>query len=190
MNRLIVILGLAVSLPSLAAEVAADPRRKRHCILLWMSGGPSHIDTFDMKPGHNNGGELKEIATRAPGLRFSEHLPKLAEHGERIAVVRSLVSVWEQYRPARDETLIDQSRRRVELHVPDGQPDILQQVEHGVLQLVAQFDAVGHAIPAIAVTADHSAKVQSEVRRDGIAYLRKPIKTRELFALIHKVIAP
>ncbi|MCA9230587.1 MAG: DUF1501 domain-containing protein [Planctomycetales bacterium] len=77
-------------LPALAAEVAADPRRHRHCILLWMNGGPSQTDTFDMKPGHANGGEFKEIATRAPGLRFSEHLPKLAEHAERLAVVRSL----------------------------------------------------------------------------------------------------
>ena len=79
-------------LPALADQVAADPRRKRHCILLWMSGGPTQTDTFDMKPGHNNGGEFKEIATRAPGLRFSEHLPKLAEHGERIAVIRSLTT--------------------------------------------------------------------------------------------------
>ena len=55
-------------LPALAEQVAADPRRKRHCILLWMSGGPTQTDTFDMKPGHNNGGEFKEIATRAPGL--------------------------------------------------------------------------------------------------------------------------
>ncbi len=77
-------------LPALAAEVAHDPRRTRHCILLWMAGGPSQTDTFDMKPGHANGGDFKEAATRAPGLRFSEHLPKLAEHGERIAVVRSL----------------------------------------------------------------------------------------------------
>jgi hypothetical protein len=77
-------------LPALASEVASDPRRKRHCILLWMSGGPSQMDTFDMKPGHDNGGQFKEIATKAPGLRFCEHLPKLAEHGERIAVVRSL----------------------------------------------------------------------------------------------------
>jgi hypothetical protein len=79
-------------LPALAEQVANDPRRKRHCILLWMSGGPTQTDTFDMKPGHNNGGEFKEIATRAPGLRFSEHLPKLAEHGERIAVIRSLTT--------------------------------------------------------------------------------------------------
>jgi hypothetical protein len=77
-------------LPALAAEVAHDPRRTRHCILLWMSGGPSQTDTFDMKPGHENGGEFKEIATRAPGLRFSEHLPKLAEHANRLAVIRSL----------------------------------------------------------------------------------------------------
>jgi hypothetical protein len=77
-------------LPALAAEVAADPRRRRHCILLWMSGGPSQTDTFDMKPGHTNGGEFKEISTKAPGLKFSEHLPKLAEHADRLAVVRSL----------------------------------------------------------------------------------------------------
>ncbi|MCC6492466.1 MAG: DUF1501 domain-containing protein [Pirellulales bacterium] len=77
-------------LPALAAEMAADPRRTRHCILLWMSGGPSQTDTFDMKPGHANGGTFKEIATAAPGLRFSEHLPKLAAHAERLAVVRSL----------------------------------------------------------------------------------------------------
>ncbi len=77
-------------LPAFAAEVANDPRRTRHCILLWMSGGPSQTDTFDMKPGHAHGGEFKDVATRAPGLRFSEHLPKLAEHADRIAVVRSL----------------------------------------------------------------------------------------------------
>jgi uncharacterized protein (DUF1501 family) len=79
-------------LPAFAAEVAADPRRTRHCILLWMSGGPSQMDTFDMKPGHNNGGEFKERETAAPGLRFSEHLPKLAAHANKLAVVRSLTT--------------------------------------------------------------------------------------------------
>ena len=77
-------------LPALAAEVAQDPRRRRHCILLWMSGGPSQTDTFDMKPGHANGGEFKEIATNVAGLRFSEHLPKLAKHADQLAIVRSL----------------------------------------------------------------------------------------------------
>src|SRR5262245_40743768 len=76
--------------PLLAKDLAADPKRRRHCILLWMTGGPSQTDTFDMKPGHANGGEFKEVATKAPGLRFSEHLPKLGEMAERLAVVRSL----------------------------------------------------------------------------------------------------
>jgi uncharacterized protein (DUF1501 family) len=79
-------------LPSLAAEIAQDPRRRRHCILLWMSGGPSQTDTFDMKPGHANGGEFKEVATSVPGLRFSEHLPKLGKFGDQLAVVRSLTT--------------------------------------------------------------------------------------------------
>src|SRR3954451_6876142 len=77
-------------LPGLAAEVAQDPRRRRHCILLWMSGGPSQTDTFDMKPGHANGGEFKEIQTSGSGFKFSEHLPKLAKHADRVAIVRSL----------------------------------------------------------------------------------------------------
>jgi hypothetical protein len=76
--------------PRLAKALEANPKRQRHCVLLWMSGGPSQTDTFDLKPGHENGGEFKEIATSAPGLRFSEHLPKLAGFGERLAVLRGL----------------------------------------------------------------------------------------------------
>lgn len=77
-------------LPALADEIAPNPNRKRHCILLWMSGGPSQMDTFDMKPGHANGGEFKEIATKVPGLRISEHLPRLAEQADKLAIVRGL----------------------------------------------------------------------------------------------------
>lgn len=85
-------LGMSMSgwLPRLAAETAANPQRKRSCILLWMSGGPSTIDMFDLKPGHANGGPFKEIMTSAPGLRIGEHLPKLAKHGKDLAVVRSM----------------------------------------------------------------------------------------------------
>ena len=45
-----------------------------------MNGGPSQMDTFDLKPGHANGGPFKEIATSVPGIKISEHLPKLAKH--------------------------------------------------------------------------------------------------------------
>jgi len=85
-------LGLSLSgwLPRLAAEAAVNPKRKRSCILLWMNGGPSTIDMFDLKPGHGNGGPFKEIVTSAPGLKFGEHLPKLARHAHEMAVVRSM----------------------------------------------------------------------------------------------------
>ena len=76
--------------PALADHMATDPQRRRQCILLWMSGGPSQIDTFDMKPDHENGGEFKEVATIVPGLRFSEHLPRLALQADKLAIIRSL----------------------------------------------------------------------------------------------------
>ncbi len=44
-----------------------------------MNGGPAYTDTFDLKPGHANGGPFKEIATTVPGMNFSEHLPLLAK---------------------------------------------------------------------------------------------------------------
>ena len=85
------VLGSSASwLPAFAADAAANPQRKRSCILLWMSGGPATIDLFDLKVGHENGGPYKEIATAATGLKFGEHLPKLAKHGKEIAVVRSM----------------------------------------------------------------------------------------------------
>ena len=85
-------LGMSASgwLPALANQLATDPSRRRHCILLWMAGGPSQTDTFDMKPNHENGGEFKEIATNVPGLRFSEHLPQLAQQADQLAVIRGL----------------------------------------------------------------------------------------------------
>jgi uncharacterized protein (DUF1501 family) len=85
-------LGASLSgwLPVLAAGAAKNPRRKRSCILLWMNGGPSQMDTFDLKPGHVNGGEFKETATNVPGIRISEHLPKIAKHADRMAIVRSM----------------------------------------------------------------------------------------------------
>ena len=71
-----------------ADELANRP--KKRCIILWMAGGPSQLDTFDMKPDHTNGGEFEEIATNVPGIRFSEHLPGLAQQADKLAIVRSL----------------------------------------------------------------------------------------------------
>ena len=77
-------------LEALAADTAKHPGRRRSCILLWMSGGPSQTDTFDLKPGHANGGPFREIATKVPGIRISEHLPKVAAHADRMVLIRSM----------------------------------------------------------------------------------------------------
>src|SRR5262249_30672203 len=77
-------------LETMAADTAQHPQRRRSCILPWMSGGPSQTDTFDLKPGHVNGGPFKEIATAVPGIRISEHLPKIAQHMDRMALIRSM----------------------------------------------------------------------------------------------------
>jgi len=84
--------GLSLSrwLPALAENAAASPTRKRACILLWMTGGPSQTDTFDLKPGHENGGEFKPIDTSVPGLQISEHLPELAKVMEHVVPIRSM----------------------------------------------------------------------------------------------------
>jgi hypothetical protein len=77
-------------LETLAATAADNPQRKRSCILLWMNGGPSQMDTFDLKPGHANGGPIKEIATKVPGIKISEYLPKVAQHLDKLALIRSM----------------------------------------------------------------------------------------------------
>ena len=77
-------------LPRLAAAAGKKPAKS--CIVLWMSGGPSQTDTWDLKPGHKNGGSSKETATAVPGVRFSEHLPKLAAAAKDLALIRSMTT--------------------------------------------------------------------------------------------------
>jgi hypothetical protein len=76
--------------PALADEALADPARRKACILLWMTGGPSQLDTFDPKPGHANGGTFKPIDTSAPGVQICEHLPKVAQQMHHAAIIRSM----------------------------------------------------------------------------------------------------
>jgi hypothetical protein len=86
------VLGWSMSgwLDRLATAAADDPQRKRSCILLWMNGGPSQMDTFDLKPGTANGGPYKVISTAVPGIKISEHLPQLAKHTRRMTLIRSM----------------------------------------------------------------------------------------------------
>ncbi|MBI2191396.1 MAG: DUF1501 domain-containing protein [Planctomycetes bacterium] len=76
-----------------ARSEETDPKaRMRSCILLWMDGGASHIDSFDPKPGRDEGGPFQAIRTAVSGLRVCEHLPNLAKEAREIAVIRSVTS--------------------------------------------------------------------------------------------------
>ena len=66
------------------------------------------------------------------------------ETGSNINVVQNFIRTWELFRPQRDETFVSQQQRYVDLHRPDGVPDILQFIEHGILNLVAQAEQIGH----------------------------------------------
>jgi hypothetical protein len=66
--------------------------RAKSCVLIWLKGGPSHLDTFDPKPDAPSAirGEFRTIATNTPGIFFSEHVPCLAAQADKLTVVRSL----------------------------------------------------------------------------------------------------
>ena len=88
-------LGLAgLTLPRLlAAEQAPQvARRADACIVIFLNGGPSHLDMWDMKPDAPDGirGEFKPIGSSLPGVPLSQHLPRLAQQMHRATLVRSM----------------------------------------------------------------------------------------------------
>ncbi len=73
----------------------ADQVRKNHrsCIVLWMSGGPSHLDIWDLKPeSEKSGGPFRPIDTSAPGVQICEHMPRMAKQMHHMNIIRSLDS--------------------------------------------------------------------------------------------------
>jgi hypothetical protein len=113
---------------------------------------PVNIQHFD---GYRMG------ATTETRFKPGERIPGLAVGGwfdagdfdiqtlSHAAAIMHLVDTWESFKPTRDETLIDQASRYVDIHRPDGKTDILQQVEHGALQVAAQHRVFGRGIRGI-----------------------------------------
>jgi hypothetical protein len=79
-------------LQKIAAAAPTMKREHKSLVVLWMSGGPTHMDTWDLKPGAPTGGEFKPIKTAASGVEISEHLPTVAKNFKNLAIVRSLVT--------------------------------------------------------------------------------------------------
>ena len=124
--------------------------------------GDSHRDDALQAPvNHDHLDLYAQGPTTDTAFKPLEHIPGLNVGGwydagdfdirtqTQYLVVRTMVDTWEQFHLTRDETAIDETRRHVEIHRPDGVPDLLQQIEHGTLQLLAQYKAVGHAINGI-----------------------------------------
>ncbi len=94
------------------AQTAPRPSRARSLILVFLSGGLSHIDSFDMKPDAPEGirGEFKPIDTTVAGIRICEHLPELARRADQWAVVRSLSHPHTNHLNATHQILTGQSQ--------------------------------------------------------------------------------
>ena len=108
---------------------------------------PPNTDHFDLhRQGPTTDTEYGALET-IPGLNvggFFDAGDFDIETGSNIFVVQNFVQTWEYFKPLRDQTFVDEEQRYVDLHRPDGTPDILQFIEHGTLNLVAQAEIIGH----------------------------------------------
>jgi hypothetical protein len=78
------------SLFNSAAAAETVQKQQKRCILLWMNGGVSQFETFDMKPGRKTGGLFRPISTNVPGTQVCELLPKISQNMDKLAVIRSM----------------------------------------------------------------------------------------------------
>jgi uncharacterized protein (DUF1501 family) len=88
------VLGASASnwLDILAARASEPGQRTKNCILLWMAGGPTHKDTWDLRPGTDNGGPFRQIQTNVNGIQISEHFPQMARLMNHAAIIRSMTT--------------------------------------------------------------------------------------------------
>ena len=113
---------------------------------------PTNTDHFDL---HAQGPETEtefEPYETIPGLNVGGYFDAGdfdIETESNISVVENFVQAWEYFKPQRDQTFIDQEQRYVDIHRPDGTPDVLQYIEHGMLNLVAQAEIIGHMTDAL-----------------------------------------
>jgi endoglucanase len=124
--------------------------------------GAAHLDDAVQAPlteQHFDG--YRTGATTNTPYEPGERIPGLAvggwfdagdfdiQGGSHAMTVSSLVATWETFQPPHDQTLVDQDLRFVDIHRPDGKPDVLQQIEHGALQIAAQYRSIGRLVRGI-----------------------------------------
>jgi hypothetical protein len=89
-----------------AVGAATAGSSHKSVIMIYLTGGPAHQDTFDLKPEAPDGirGEFKPIATRLPGVQICEHLPRIAGVMDKVAVVRSIVGLRDEHSSSQSVT--------------------------------------------------------------------------------------
>ncbi len=107
------------------------PANTDHFDLHWQGAIDTKFKALELIPGLNVGG-------------FFDAGDFDIETDSNISVVQNFVTAWESFRPQRDETFVDEDQRYVDLHRPDGTPDIIQYIKHGTLNLVRQAEVIGH----------------------------------------------
>ncbi len=124
-------------------------------------GVPYLDDALQAPLNHQHFDGYKMGPTTDTKYKPLEHIPGLAVGGwfdagdfdiqtpSHCSVILNFVNAWEEFGIDRDQTYIDQTTRYVDIHRPDGKPDLLQQIEHGTLNLVAQVKNIGH--PAVGI---------------------------------------
>ena len=110
-----------------------------------------HFDGYSMGPTTDT--KYKPLE-RIPGLAVGGWFDAGdfdIQDGSHNAVVTNFSNLWEKFRVKHDQTFVDRKTDYVDIHRPDGKPDVLQQIEQGTLQLVAQQKNIGHAVRGIIV---------------------------------------
>lgn len=110
-----------------------------------------HFDGYSMGPTTQTKYKPYE---RIPGLAIGGWFDAGdfdIQTGSHCDAVLSLVDAWEQFKLDRDETYVDHTTRYVDIHRPDGKPDVLEQIEQGTLNMVAQVKNIGHPVRGIVV---------------------------------------
>ncbi|QNE05069.1 glycoside hydrolase family 9 protein [Croceicoccus marinus] len=147
-------------------------------------GDPHRDDGRQAPVNHEHIDLYRQGPTTDTRFQPGEHIPGMTVGGwldagdfdirtqTQYAVVRELAHIWDQFRPERDQTLVDHDLRRVEIHVPDGHADIQQQIAHGVLYLVSMYDAVGHAVHGVVEpdVAQYTHLGDAASKTDGLIY--------------------
>jgi endoglucanase len=118
--------------------------------------GLSHIDDALMAPvNHNHFDGYAQGPSTLTKFKPGEHVPGLDRGGwydagdhdlrieSQVDTVHGLALAWELFHPDLDNTSIDQASRIVEIHKPDGKPDVLQQIEHGAISIVGGYNSLG-----------------------------------------------